>query len=261
MTAATYDAAMVRVFADEGGYTNDPKDPGGATNWGITILDARKYWKADATLADVKAMPKSVASDIYKKHYAAPMRYDDLPAGFDYSVLDAAINSGAARAPVWAGKALGITAKSINDVVAPANAANDKVSLIQKYWATRLSFLHGLSTWSHFGTGWGRRCANGEAAAVRMWLSVGAALSASAAKAKLDQEAAKASKASTKAGTGAATAGGTGTVAAPSLDVSHISLGGKIAIGIGIAALIVLVVYLVRLAIIHKQRADAYAAA
>jgi len=33
MTPATYDAAMIRVFADEGGYTNDPVDPGGATNW------------------------------------------------------------------------------------------------------------------------------------------------------------------------------------------------------------------------------------
>ena len=55
MTAATYAAAIARVFADEGGYTDDPKDPGGATNWGITIVDARKYWKADATPADVRA--------------------------------------------------------------------------------------------------------------------------------------------------------------------------------------------------------------
>jgi lysozyme family protein len=31
---------MLRVFADEGGYTNDPVDPGGATNFGITIIDA-----------------------------------------------------------------------------------------------------------------------------------------------------------------------------------------------------------------------------
>jgi lysozyme family protein len=92
MTAATYDAAMIRVFGDEGGYTNDPVDPGGATNFGITIIDARKYWKPNATPADVKTMPKAVASDIYRKHYANPMRYDDLPAGFDYSILDAAIN-------------------------------------------------------------------------------------------------------------------------------------------------------------------------
>src|SRR6185369_7462378 len=90
MVAATYDAAMVRVFADEGGYTNDPVDPGGATNWGITIYDARMYWKRDATPNDVRNMPKAVAAEIYRKHYANPMRYDDLPAGVDYGVLDAA---------------------------------------------------------------------------------------------------------------------------------------------------------------------------
>lgn len=260
MTAATYDAAMARVFADEGGYTNDPVDPGGATNFGITIIDARKYWKPDATPADVKAMPKAVASDIYRKHYANPMRYDELPAGLDYSILDAAINSGVGRAPVWAGKALGITAKSINDVVAPANAANDKVSVIQKYWAVRLAFLHSLRTWSHFGGGWGRRCAQGEAAAVKMWLSIGAALPASETAKRIRSEGAKAKAKSTKAGTGAASAG-TATASTPAVDTSHFSLGGKIALGIGIALLLALVVYLIRKAIIHNQRATAYAAA
>lgn len=260
MTAATYDAAMVRVYADEGGYTNDPVDPGGATNFGITIIDAQKYWKPDATPADVKAMPKAVASDIYRKHYANPMRYDDLPAGLDYSILDAAINSGIGRAPVWAGKALGIAAKSINDVVGPANTANDKVSVIQKYWAVRLAFLHGLKTWSHFGGGWGRRCAQGEAAAVKMWLSIGAALPASETAKRMQSEGDKAKAKSNKAGTGAATTG-TATATTPAVDTSHFSMSGKIALGIGIALLIALVVYLIRKFIIHNQRASAYAAA
>lgn len=259
MTAATYDVAMTRVFADEGGYTNDPVDPGGATNFGITIFDARKYWKADATPTDVRNMPKAVAADIYRKHYATPMRYDDLPAGFDYSVLDAAINSGIGRAPVWAGKALGISAKSINDVVAPANAASDKVGIIQKYWAIRLSFLQGLSTFWRFGKGWTRRCTQGEAAAVRMWLTVGAKMPAPDARKKLDEEAAKAKKASTKAKTGAATAGTGGAVSAPSVDWSSIS--GKVLLCVIIAGAVALVFYLIRQAIIHNQRADAYAKA
>ncbi len=262
MTAATYDAAMVRVFASEGGYTNDPVDPGGATKYGITIFDARKYWKPDATPADVKAMPKAVASEIYRKHYADPMRYDDLPAGLDYSILDAAINSGVGRAPAWAGKALGIPVKSINDVVTPARTAPDKVDLIQKYWAVRLAFLHSLKTWSHFGGGWGTRCAQGEAAAVKMWLLVGAKLSSTATKAVLDQHGADAKKKSTQS-KGAATATGAATAspAAPGVDVSHMSIGGKVALGILIAAGIALAVYFIRKAIVHQQRADAYAAA
>ncbi len=261
MTAATYDAAMVRVYADEGGYTNDPVDPGGSTNFGITIIDARKYWKSDASAADVRNMPKAVAAGIYRKHYANPMRYDELPAGFDYSVLDAAINSGVGRAPQWAGKALGKPVKTIGDVVPLANAAPDKVALIQKYWAVRLAFLHSLRTWSHFGGGWGRRCAQGEAAAVRMWLSVGLKLPATEAKKKMDIEAGKAKKASTKSGTGAATAGTGGTVAAPSFDWAHMSIGGKVALCLALAGAAALAVYFIRKAINHSQRAEAYAAA
>lgn len=259
MVAATYDAAMVRVFADEGGYTNDPVDPGGATNFGITIHDARMYWKEDATPADVRNMPKDVAKDIYKKHYAAPVRYDDLPAGFDYSVFDAGINSGVGRAIPWAGKAIGQPVRNINDVVPLAQIAKDKVSLIQNYWAIRLSFLHGLHTWSHFGPGWGRRCAQGEAAAVKMWLSVGQQLSSVTARKKMDDEAAKAkNKASTS--TKVATGTGAGTAATPAIDTAHMTMGGKVALGIGIVAAIVLLIYLIRQAYIHNQRAAAYAA-
>jgi lysozyme family protein len=267
MTAATYDAAMVRVFADEGGFTNDPVDPGGATNWGITIFDARKYWKADATPADVKAMPKAVAADIYRQHYANPMRYDDLPAGFDYSVLDAAINSGAGRAPVWAGKALGASVRGMGDVVPLANAAPDKVSLIQKYWSVRVSFLRGLGTFWRFGKGWTSRCVNGEAAAVRMWLTVGANMSAPDARKRLDQEGTKAktkAKNANKAGaaTGAGTAAGGGTAAThPTIDAAHFSMGGKIALGIFIAAGLLIALYFIRQAVLHNQRADAYAKA
>ena len=95
----TYAPAMEQgVFLHEGGYTNDPRDPGGPTNWGITIYDARRYWKSNATAADVKAMPKSVAEAIYWPHYAVPLCYDDLPAGPDYAALDYGINSGVSRA-------------------------------------------------------------------------------------------------------------------------------------------------------------------
>lgn len=258
MAAATYDAAMIRVFADEGGYTNDPQDPGGATNWGITIFDARKYWKPNATAADVKAMPKTVAADIYRAHYATPIRYDDLPAGFDYSMLDASINSGQGRAVPWGAKALGSNSSTVDSVVTLSRAASDKVALIQTYWALRLSFLHGLRTWSHFGVGWGRRCANGEAAAVRMWLALGTALTPAQSRTKLDQEAAKAKTAAKKAGSGAGgsvAGGGAGSVL-----IDHSHLGGKIALAIFAVVILAAIIALARNALIHQQRATAYAA-
>lgn len=42
MAARTYDEALRRLLAHEGGYTNHPSDPGGPTNFGITIYDYRK---------------------------------------------------------------------------------------------------------------------------------------------------------------------------------------------------------------------------
>src|SRR6266576_2653586 len=94
----TYDRAMAKVYKDEGGYSNDAGDRGGPTNYGITIRDARMYWKSDATAEDVRHMPKSVAKIIYEKHYGTPLHYNALPAGVDYAVLDYGINSGISRA-------------------------------------------------------------------------------------------------------------------------------------------------------------------
>ena len=72
--------------------------PGGPTNWGITIHDARAYWKEDATAADVRNMPVEVAKDIYRSKYWDAMRCDELPAGVDYAVFDYGVNSGIGRA-------------------------------------------------------------------------------------------------------------------------------------------------------------------
>jgi lysozyme family protein len=74
MTAATYDQAIERVLAHEGGYTNHPSDPGGPTNFGITIGDYRRYVKPGATAADVRAMRLDEAKAIYRTKYWQAMR-------------------------------------------------------------------------------------------------------------------------------------------------------------------------------------------
>ena len=51
MTQSNYDDALARLIAHEGGYSNHPDDPGGPTNFGITIADYRRYVKPSATTA------------------------------------------------------------------------------------------------------------------------------------------------------------------------------------------------------------------
>lgn len=154
----TYDDAMGHILESEGGYTNDPQDSGGATNWGITIWDARMYWKPHATAADVRAMPLSVAMEIYRKHYADPMHYDELPAGVDYAVLDYGINSGISRSAKVLQRLVGadVDGKMGPQTVA-ATLKADSVRLINQICDERLHFLQGLHIWSTFGRGWSRR--------------------------------------------------------------------------------------------------------
>ncbi len=156
----TYAPAMEQgVFPHEGGYTNDPRDPGGPTNWGITIHDARKYWKSNATAADVKAMPKSVAEAIYWPHYAVPLCYDDLPAGPDYAALDYGINSGVSRAAKVMQRLVGMS--NVDGAIGPATLAaigrRDPEALVNAICDERMAFLRSLKTFSAFGKGWTRR--------------------------------------------------------------------------------------------------------
>jgi lysozyme family protein len=166
----TYPEAMAKVLDDEGGYSNDAGDPGGPTNYGITIEDARMYWKHDATASDVRHMPRSVALDIYRKHYAAPVHYDDLPPGLDYTVFDYGINSGVSRATKVLQRFVGagVDGRIGPETLSKVYAAQDLSGLIDKIWSERLHFLQNLGTWRLFGKGWGRRVSTGRALAHKL---------------------------------------------------------------------------------------------
>lgn len=167
---ASYPTAIKCVLAHEGGYTNHPADPGGPTNWGITIHDARKYWKASATAADVKAMPLAVAQDIYEKRYWDVQRCDELPAGLDYSVFDYGVNSGIGRSGKVLRRLVGLpdNVSTVTPEVIAAVKKRDAAALIRAFNDERLRFLMSLRTWPTFGKGWGRRVAEVKALSLRM---------------------------------------------------------------------------------------------
>src|SRR5512147_2792109 len=126
MAASSYDEALRRLLAHEGGYTNHPSDPGGPTNFGITIYDYRKYVKPDATAADVKAMKLDEAKRIYRAKYWDAQRCDDLPAGVDYAVFDYGVNSGIGRAKKVLQRVAGVAADGVlGDDTMAAVAAHD----------------------------------------------------------------------------------------------------------------------------------------
>ena len=169
MAASSYEAALARVLAHEGGYTNDPADPGGPTNFGITIHDYRKYVKPAATATDVRAMTVDEAKAIYRGQYWDAQRCDELPAGVDYAVFDYGVNSGIGRSVKVLQQCLGVAMDGkIGPATLAAAAAADAEALIAEICDKRLRFLQSLRTWPVFGKGWARRVAEVKSAALAM---------------------------------------------------------------------------------------------
>ncbi|HEX4296495.1 MAG TPA: glycosyl hydrolase 108 family protein, partial [Devosia sp.] len=161
----------------EGGYVDDPRDPGGATNLGITrrtLASWRKVtpWTA-LPKAAVAALTRAEAAEIYRGLYWTPVRGAELPAGLDLAVFDFAVNSGPPRAIRALQQLLGVaadglfgpkTAAAIADRVAIRGAA----PLIGSLCDRRLGWLRRLAAYSTFGRGWTRRVATIRTAALAM---------------------------------------------------------------------------------------------
>ncbi|MGE3987156.1 glycoside hydrolase family 108 protein [Pseudorhodoplanes sp.] len=158
MAAANYDASLARVLKHEGGYTNHPSDPGGPTNFGITIHDYRRYIKAGGTASDVRNMKLADAAKIYRARYWHALRCDELPAGLDYAVFDYGVNSGIGRAAKVMQRLLGLgSGTAMTDAVIAHTSNASPSALIGRLCDERLVFLKSLRTWPVFGAGWGRR--------------------------------------------------------------------------------------------------------
>lgn len=151
---------VVEVF--EGGYVNHPKDPGGATNLGVTqaVYDSYRKKRGQKTQT-VKSITNAERDTIFRFQYWDPCQGDSLPIGLDLAVFDYAINSGVGRATRSLQKMIGAkedgqlgynTLKSVQ-----LEYDFNKVELIRLYCEDRFAFVKKLSTFSTFGKGWTRR--------------------------------------------------------------------------------------------------------
>ncbi|MEN8833360.1 holin-associated N-acetylmuramidase [Pacificibacter sp.] len=87
------------IIAREGGYVNDPDDPGGATKFGVTIGTLRRLGidndgDGRVTSDDVRRITRTQARDIFIEHYFSGPRIDELPPVLQASVFDMYVNAG-----------------------------------------------------------------------------------------------------------------------------------------------------------------------
>lgn len=158
-----FEKALPAILKHEGGYVNHPKDPGGATNKGITIGTLKRLGidvdgDGDSDIADLKGLRHEHVARVYKLFYWDAVKADLLPPGVDYTVADFAVNSGPSRAAKHLQAAVGVVQDGdIGPKTLAAVAKADPEDIIRAIHASRMRFLRGLKTWATFGKGWSRR--------------------------------------------------------------------------------------------------------
>lgn len=173
MSLARFQTCLPRILSHEGGYVDDPQDPGGATNFGVTLATARAFkldldHDGDVDKADVKALTPATVAPVYHRGYWLASSADNCPVGLDYIVFDCAVNQGVGRATKWLQKVAGVTA---DGVIGPKSIAAiqklEPTRAVKDFADLRLAHYQSLPTFARFGKGWTRRLVEVEALAVK----------------------------------------------------------------------------------------------
>lgn len=145
-----FDTAFDRLIGNEGGYSNNPADPGGETNWGIA--------KRSYPDVDIKDLSVDNAKQIYLRDFWNPL--GDAHPAIKFQVFDFAVNSGIQTAIRKLQAAIGVADDGHWGPVSAAKLASlDVNDVLMRFIAQRLRFWTSLSSWPTFGKGWANRAA------------------------------------------------------------------------------------------------------
>lgn len=162
-----FDAALAHVLLFEGGYSDHPLDPGGATNLGITLAELQIYRGRPVSKDDVRALTQTEAAAIYRKNYWEAACCGSLPSGIDFAVFDCAVNQGIGRAARFVQQAAEVTTDGkIGPATLAAVSRAPAEALLGEFMARRM-LSYGLlqKLFKTFGLGWSRRLMATHAAA------------------------------------------------------------------------------------------------
>lgn len=171
--ADTFATCLAFTLQAEGGYVDDPADPGGATNRGITLATYRQ-WSDDPHfgISQIQDMTERTARAIYRSLYWNPLRADALPAGVDLSVFDMGVNAGIWGSARLLQRALGFSGDELDGSIGPqtlgAAAKCDARTLVDDLADQQSAYYRSLADFDTFGAGWLNRTEARRAAALAM---------------------------------------------------------------------------------------------
>jgi lysozyme family protein len=147
-----FDRAFETIIGHEGGYVNDPHDPGGETKYGIS---KRAYPKED-----IRALTLERAKFLYRRDYWNKVKGNDWPYIVSENLFDGAVHSGVEQAVKWLQMAVRVTVDGdIGPVTKAAVLAANPIVTAARFNGYRLDFLNDLSRWPRYGKGWVQRIA------------------------------------------------------------------------------------------------------
>ncbi len=150
-----FDTCFAFTLREEGGFTNDPHDPGGATNLGITLATLTHWRGHPCTAEDVRLLTLAEASAIYRALYWHALRCDLLPPGIEAMTFDFGVNAGPHESAVELQQAVGTT---IDGVIGPLTAlaakGADRATLIGHLNALHEARYRSRPGFCRYGDGW-----------------------------------------------------------------------------------------------------------
>jgi lysozyme family protein len=171
---ANFPRALSHVLTYEGGYSDHSSDPGGATKYGITHAVLAQHRGTSVTKADMQALTREEAAEIYRRRYWETARCAALPGGLDLAVFDCAVNQGTGRAARLLQEALQVAADGvIGPKTLAAIATTPPQDLLAEFMARRMRAYASLTKlFPTFGLGWSRRLMATHAEAIAMIASL-----------------------------------------------------------------------------------------
>ena len=159
-----FETVFDRLIGHEGGWSDDPRDPG---NWtggrpNVGQLKGTNFGIAANTYPDIdiKGLTLDAAKAIYRRDWWDKIHADELPGAIAFQVWDFAVNAGMSRAMISLQRAVGVADDGkIGPRTLAAVAAMSVTDVLSRFNAERLEFYASLSTWATYGKGWARRVA------------------------------------------------------------------------------------------------------
>jgi len=149
------------MLKSEGGYVNNPADPGGMTNLGVTKATWENWVGRASDEAEMRGLTPEKVEPLYKKKYWDAVRGDELPAGISYLCFDFAVNAGAGRSIKTLQTAVGVTPDGgFGPMTMAAVQAVEPNELIERFSQAKEDFYRSLTTFATFGKGWLNRVAD-----------------------------------------------------------------------------------------------------